>query len=333
MISRYTVGLITVVLAAAAALLLPDECFAVCGNAVTFGQLDYNCGGNFCYVISPGAKAGNVVEGSFWSLTFGNPTTGLGNDNGTWTTSAGTSQESGWCRKSGPGCYMTGTWAQDAGIDGCIENQFAPGKSVEIQVTAFTDQSVNGATGFFAVASARRTPVTPEFDFTFVNGGGTATDINLVAIPKPVIVSSTRVSSNQTDVTVKGPDQASLSGGVYGDGSATFSDVIKGWKLFKKVLPEGSPAPNNRDKSSGWTAVSGRVDIGTNATDSTTGCASNQDIYYAVGLVFDSNFETKFLSGNSTVVKCGPTLAEPPRFKIIDKDKGKQGPIKPRTRR
>ncbi len=58
--------------------------------------------------------------------------------------------------------------------------------------------------------------------------------------------------------------------------------------------------------------------LDTPATVSET-CATDSDVYYAHSIVFDSGFETAYVSANSTRVQCGPTVANPNSFKLIDK--------------
>ena len=55
---------------------------AHCASSVAFGQVGPNCTPDYCYVRSPGVNTNASSQGSFWSLTFGNPVTGLGDDNG-----------------------------------------------------------------------------------------------------------------------------------------------------------------------------------------------------------------------------------------------------------
>jgi hypothetical protein len=164
-----------------------------------FGQLQPNCGDAYCYVVSPGANSAASVVSSFWSFANGQPQIGSGTDNGSWSDDV-------WLPVSGPGAYLGGSWSQSPSIDGCIDNQIAPGKPSEIMVAAFSDEDAFGTKGYFAVAAARRfLNASPEFDFTFAAGGGVARDIALVEIPRSAITIVTRDS-----LTFAGPTLAAL---------------------------------------------------------------------------------------------------------------------------
>src|SRR5882672_2601556 len=55
---------------------------ASCSTSVAFGQVGPNCAPDYCYVHSPGLNTNTSIQGTFWSLTFGNPAIGSGDVNG-----------------------------------------------------------------------------------------------------------------------------------------------------------------------------------------------------------------------------------------------------------
>jgi len=279
---------------------------AVCGNNLTFGQSLPNCGGAYCYVVTP--DGGMPQSGSFWAVGTGNPAVAAGNDNGSWA--LGTTAAS-WCRPSGPGCYMSGGWAADPGVDGCIDGNNAPGKTVEVMGVLFG--TTIGETSYAAVAASSRNNAGLEFEFA-----QTAANITLQPIPAPNVTSTTRSAPN-VSITVASPAIAFFT-----DGVAAASDVAR-YRVYKRIVPRGAPAPTGRDRAQ-WTAAGAITAAGTSFSfTETTGCATNSDIYLATAVATDSGFETGSVSANSRPVQCGPTIAEPGSdkgFKVIERKGG-----------
>ena len=192
------------------------------GGGPDFGQLLPNCNGGYCYVVSPGLHTSETLAGTFWSFGSGNPAVGTGTDSGGWS-------RGNWLLPEGSKLWLGGNWSASATIDGCIIGTTAPGKPAEIMVALFSDQSISNwsPVGVFAVASARRVVnAYPEFDFTFVAGGGVAHDVNLVEIPPARVVSSTT-----STMVMRGPQLSEVTPGLYGDGISDVQfDNIKVYK-------------------------------------------------------------------------------------------------------
>jgi len=241
--------------------------------APDLGQFNPNCNGGYCYVVSPGLHASETLAGTFWSFGSGSPAVGTGNDNGAWPLG-------NWLLPEGSKFWLGGSWSASATIDGCIVGTTAPGKPAEIMVTLISDEA--SGTGFFAVASARRiVNAFPEFDFTFVAGGGVAHDIDLVEIPPARVLSSTRGT-----LVMRGPQLSEVIPGLYGDGSLAPEEVVKGYRIYRK--PDNATSLRTSD---GWVAVTGTIPLGQNSTVVWT-CPPGGRLYVGYTLVFDGNFET-----------------------------------------
>jgi len=281
---------------------------AVCGAPLIFGQATPNCGGGYCYVVSPASTAG-ATGGSFWALGFGNPAVD--------SPTAGGDDSDGfpvqdWCRPSGPGCYLVGDWGGDERVDGCIGGKVAAGKTAEIMVVGLSDG--NAGQGFFAVAAVGRQPTGSDFDYANIGQ-----NLTLAPIPTPNITNTVRTAPNVA-ITVNSP---AITAGFFGDASVTQGDLVKSYRIYKQVLARGAAAPSTRNRSA-WTAAGAAVAVGQPFSYTETSCATNSDIWLATAVVFDSGFETSFVSGNSRPVQCGPTIAEPSDkgFKVIERKGG-----------
>jgi hypothetical protein len=287
-----TTRLLTVAIACIA---IPGVASAVCtGPPITFNQYGCSRSSLYCYLLSPGVATPQSMVGSFWALGFGDPALEFGTDNGSLN------DEDGWIIPySGSHRMIAGDWSQSNGIDGCIDGKIAPGQNAEVMVVSLSDRSTFFDSSFFAVAATSRHPSSePQFNF----GGSLGEDIGLAPIPKPYIASSAQVGPRSIRIDVGGPTPSQLGAGFYSDGSADLQDVITGFRVFSHPFPVRGPVPDVR-RETGWTPLSGVVPIGQIATV-ILDCTQ----YYnalALSLVFDSGFESAYLSPRSTTIKCG----------------------------
>ncbi len=305
------------------ALAVPFAANASCTNALTFSQGPvgtYCSPGYYCYILSPGLDDIATLQADFWSLNTGDPTVGLGDDDGSRA-------NSDWLQRfqGNPiyGIYMTkaNNWSQP-GIDGCIENK--PARGEERMVALFGDTDAGGTTAYWAVSITQRdTAASPQFDFQ----GNPPAHIQLIEIPTPAIVASRKLSADVIEVDIQCPD---LSAGFYTDGNNVLSDVVQGCQIFQQQLALNSPGPagaGSRDLANGWAAIGAAIPSGSVGTVTLGGCNATNDFsnYLGVGIALDSGFTTNFVGPNSNRVDCGPNVATPsPRFKLIDKEpKGK----------
>lgn len=326
---------ITLILAVgAAAVALASPALAICSAAITYGQIDAVCSTGplgYCYVVSPTGHLRDTIDSSYWALGFGDPAALSGDDNGTLQDSdAGAGNPAGWLRDYGIGTYLTGTWADDGRIDGCIDGKIATGKTAEVMVVGFSDADNAGSTGYFAAVATSRVPGNAT-QFDFANDVGT--DVNLVAIPAPSVTGSTKVSNTERQVTLA--PVARPDAGFYAGNGVSASDVIAGIRLYKNEQAFSNPpagGPTTRDAAA-WTAVGGTLAFGAPNTVNLT-CSSDVNIYLAYTIVFDSGFETAKVSANGLPVACGPNLADPGnrQFKLIDRKDRQLRPNQQRER-
>jgi hypothetical protein len=264
------------IVAALAAFASTEIAGAACtGLGPDFGQLSPSCNSAYCYVVSPGQHTSQTLAGTFWNFGAGQPAVSQGQDNGSWPVGS-------WLLPSSSNLYFSGGWQATPAIDGCISGTIAPGKPAEIMVAEVSDEGFGAA--FFAVASARRViGAVPEFDFTFVNGGGVAGDITLVPIPRPRVT----MSEPGPIYHLAGPTLAEVSPGVYGDGSVGPAEIVKGYRIYEK-----GGAVTSLRTTAGWTPVSGIVPLGQESTFVMPSCPVGGRVNLGYTLVFDGDFET-----------------------------------------
>ncbi len=254
--------------------------------------------------LSPAAQI------TFWRTGTGDPAVGMGDDNGTYDMIANggfyfsgtlpTSTFGGYIR----GGKLLGTW-QPAGIDGCVGAN-------SCMCLLVTDQ--DGVNGDWAILGAMSNANFNSFmDIGGTDGVANLAPIRMVNFDPPGITGSRRDAVSfdvELDVTLAAP-----AGGVYTQDGCACGPV--GFKVLQQIVPEGNMPPTDRDAGL-WaepTLVGGGAQGVTAFGDTVTvesACgASNTDVYLTTQLIFDSNFGTSVVSGNSTRVECGPTLANP----------------------
>jgi hypothetical protein len=266
-----------------------------------FGQLSPNCGGGYCYVVSPGTRTAASLAGAFWSLGTGKPPVGQGDDNGSWPVG-------GWLHPDDANLYIGGDWQASAGIDGCITGKILPGKPAEIMVVLISDEDPL-AGGFFAVASARRVAGSyPEFDFTFAAGGGLGQNIQLVEIPPARVLSSHTDDMHHLVLEFGSPTLDQVSPGIYGDGSVAAIELAKGYRIYTWI---GITSPPCNRTSDGWSPVTGLVPFGQNVFVTVPPMPGFEEPWYGYTLLFDSGFETAHL-GHAVHVNLGMRCEVPP---------------------
>jgi hypothetical protein len=252
-------------------------------------------------------------SGVFWALGTGDPTLGLGDDNGTHGSA------DWFYYNSYPvySIYHAGqiftNWGEST-IDGCILNAGATNGLDGDECTCILLSDQDGADGYFAIASAMVDGGGHTyFDMPGSDGNGNAGPIILVPIPRPFItLADTNFATRDVDLTVT---IAPFAGGVYDrDGCACGPE---GFKVYQMLIPRGDPPPDDRDTAQ-WTemALAGGgaqpvTPFGSSVTVASTCGFANHDVYLAAQLVFDSGFGSAVVSRNSIRVECGPTFAEP----------------------
>lgn len=97
-------------------------------------------------------------------------------------------------------------------------------------------------------------------------------------------------------VEVASPTEEQLAPGVYpgNNVSLTFSQIVFGYRVYYQALPVTSPPPSDRHRSA-WTPAAPATPLGA-ATTFTVACGLDCALYLAQSIVFDSQFETGYLS-------------------------------------
>jgi len=251
--------------------------------------------GSHSYVYTPGFDAethgsstSESLTGSFWALGGGNPASGQGIDNG------GFESGLGWAvRNPGyPTAFHT-TWAASSAIDGCID---AAGSSACMAVL-FSDQCDDE--GYFALLTA--TSFRGNYSFAQPDSGA----IVLGQVPAPQAENfNTFPALFRGSVTVHTP-----TAGLYlGEGCS--QAVVSGYRIYVASTPRDSGAPSVDRSSGSWEVIGGgqgpegqALPLGS-MTEIVAVCQPGMDLYVASSLVFDSGFETRFLSQPLPRVQC-----------------------------
>lgn len=315
------------ILTAAAALLavvaLAAPAEAACGNASIIGTTN---GGDVSFVMTEafetvsysyyGTPAGNIPPFSsntrvtFWRQGTGDPTLGLGDDNGSFDMVAA----GGIYYGAYPSynfyfaAQIASGWSAPS-VDGCIGGN-------SCQCLLLTDQ--DGDQGYYAIASAQ-SALTND---TFFNQGGTdGNGNNMPIVMRPVPLPRFN-SSSRNGTTIE------LNMTVADDGGASYvkdgcACGPTGYKVLQQVVLSGAQPPSNRDLS-GWTeavvvggGAQGVTPIGGNVNVVADCSDTGSDVYLATQMFFDSGFTTSIVSANSARVECDPNLADPNGTKPI----------------
>jgi len=213
---------------------------------------------------------------SFWALGFGGPGALVGIDNGTFDPVTGFFFESQYDIYYYAGELLTG-WGQP-GTDGCPEANTCVG-------VLFEDE--NGQRGSFAMVTTRTTSTLSSNLDQPDNA-----PIILLPIDAPVVLD---LQGTQTGMQLETAVPTPAAGGTYPSDDCP---VILQGNIYAQTVPAGTAAPDDRDRSL-WMPVSpspGDLDA---SQFLNVECAEDQDVYLAASLVFDSGFETAYVSGNT----------------------------------
>lgn len=298
-------------LALVAAAMVPAH--AICPTARTMSS-------NFQYIYTPGQCDGGYpctgpsatsvsenLKGVYWVVGAGDPAFGPGNDSGSFAARQNNAYGyplAGFITNyPGYSAYINGTWAQSQDIDGCPDFVGGPGTPGLCTAMLLTD-SVNGSSYFMLQVSQS------DGAGNFAFSGGNLSSVDRpgggMGVPGgPVIASSTRLGGGTgVELTINPPALDGISG------DTSCADVLQGFRVWAQVLPRDS----------------------NDAATVTLDCSGDSDVYVATSAVFDSGFETAFVSANSGRVECGPNAADvqPIRPRVrpgqeIELKRGKKG--------
>ncbi len=254
--------------------------------------------GTYGSIVSPGQGDLISIRGNFWALGFGNPT-GAGHDNGTWPTTEPGPPVGGWLAGSPP--YLNGDWGGDPRVDGCatVAPVTQPGKTV----VALSDATP--LEGFFNVSCTTKN-ASADFNFKDALGG----DIVLAPIPRIVELHCSRPAGTVYYTL----NLQALTGGIQPGDCGSDTPLVTGYNVYWRAVPLSSPPPAGRDRGL-WNFLAGPTPLGADTTTSLSFMPYN-DVHFAATLVFDSGFETAYVSGSTAIYQCPPILADPPSNNI-----------------
>jgi len=297
-------------LAGVVALLLPLKADAVCGTGISFQG----------YPLSTitGTTNGPSLRANFWTLGGGNPTIGVGADNGAitaqadWIVPAPTEGE--W--------VINGNW-DAANYDGCPDVA-QPNTDLQRMVVSLSDVDAQGNMTYAVACVHRDVQAGSQFGFDLVGE-----HIALVPAAKGGIANSVRAGTEAT-ITVAPPD---FSAGHYTDGSTgcELASVIPQYDVYRQTTGRGVAPSADNNVGPVWVLV-GTGTTGQSFTFTTTCGTTNCDNYLAVVPHYNSNFTTADaatasparVSARSGNVQAGPTLAVTPKPKKIKNEAGGQ---------
>lgn len=256
------------------------------------------CGGSTCGALNTSVT--DDLLGSFWALGDGDPVVGAGIDNGS------VAALGGWFYIY-PGYPATINFQFLAGIglDGCV---LAAADNRRCLGFALNDINPSSGDGAFALITA----LPNELGNYDLSQRG---NITLVPIPRPVITGSAS-TTNGGRITVQGPSAATLAAGLYLDsGCSEFLggspvEWVRGYRVYLRETEIESAPPVER-ATADWTALTDVVPLGNPVTVTVECSAGAADQWLAIGLAFESDFESAYVSGPSTRIACGPNLADP----------------------
>ena len=238
--------------------------------------------------LSPGFDA------VFWSMTTGNPAIGAGDDNGGFDSTNWVDiyffPSVGYYRN--PTIIPGTNWTQ-AG-DGCVDNQGTDGT----QCTCMGMFDEWNSVGYFALLADRKDALS-NYDFQpWIPG-----DLRLAPVPPPQVVGSTP-SGTGVDLTVTVPNSGA---GLYLDPNCGPCAELR-YQVYLAVVNSGVGSPADREADSVFQLAPGQDPSGTPVGISSlvnAACTDGQEVWLTTQLIFDSGFETFFVSGDTLPIDCG----------------------------
>jgi hypothetical protein len=274
----------------------------------------------YSYVINPavdpatqglnGSTVTDQIQGFFWGVGVGNPTLGVGADNGSWTALDWLYIFPGY-----PAAIIT-TWAESTGIDTCIDVQGAFGS--RCQATFVQDVDPDTGEGMFALLATADDDASGDF---FLVQDGNA-PIVFAPQPKMAVTGSVRNGAQGVTVALAGPTVEAIAAGSFldedpaclaasGGGPAPLNGLVTGYSVRYVIQPRGSQPPSNFAVEQWTDSGNGILPLGS-TTQAAVDCGGqDNDVYLSYQLHFDSGFAAPFVSASTTRTECGPNVADP----------------------
>ncbi len=231
--------------------------------------------------------------GVFWALGHGDPNVGAGIDNGALPAVEGVyPYATGWTQTyPGYSTYIDSDWAQDPRIDGCIDDLADASPCMS---ALFSDHDGEGEGSFALVSTEKRSD--RDYDFTRFDDS----QLILVPVPRPDVVGSTPIDATHVAVQITAPV---VDAGVYASFAGCHPESPIGYRIYRQAVTPGTSPSSDRTPGVSWIDPGGTIAMGFD-TSFVVDCSSGDDVYLASALVFDSGFETAFLSADSMRIRC-----------------------------
>lgn len=293
---------------------------ANCGSLRQISSINV-VAGNYSYVFTTGFEGGtgtngstvsDALDGSFWHVGNGDPTVGLGNDNGSFTALGG------WVVPyANYPAYIKSDWTQPE-IDGCIDNALPDAPAERCMQIVLSDIAADGTSEFLVATSS----ADGGLNYFFDQPGGAP--LNTWPVPPLEITNSVRISDSEVAVSTVTSDVTELVGGLYLDTEGDCAAVqgggqnylpIAGMMLYYMAVPQGDPPPSDCSVGAWTDTGAGLVPLDTEETV-TVVCDSGvtEDVYLAQQLVYEGGFLGPLSCGprgDGPRIECGPDFADP----------------------
>lgn len=293
----------------ALALTIASPVEAACTSDRTFGTYpSAGACGNYCYIFTPGDNLSSSVKGFYWVLGQG----ATRNSGGYEFDGTGGSQP--WFI---PGSPFVNGWSLTTTVN---NGQTVGCPAPDTTAWIFSDSSSSGGLYGLAVSDEDLTHFL-NYDLGIAMGSGGR--LTLQPVP-PAVITGLQTPGTELIVdlawTPNGADAFQTS-------SATVTNVdqvLTGWRVFKREVPRGSPAPTDFNVDDwdflatfgGATTAGGVVTFQCDQPDT-------NEVYLAVSPDLDNGFRTtEQVGGVSLRIECNPILADPaPRKRPVPTDR------------
>lgn len=266
----------------------------------------------------------NSLEGVFWALGSGDPEPGAGNDSGTWIAEKWIDRRCALFGCGQTGCFwactppaIEGDWSGSPSVDGCIDLAGSSPAPDPLECMALLLGDQNGGKGFFALITGGGGE---PFDLRGRCFAETASEpgfcwAQLARIPAPAVSRVVSRGLQGTDLLLRLPGRGAIDAGLFLDPLCD-PDPLVGLRIYRRDVPPGAPAPVDRRVAAGWTEVTREPLPPGRPVGIRLACDAPSDVYLAASLVFDSGFETPYLSASSPAVRCAGRIRPRPELDL-----------------
>lgn len=304
--------LVSAAVVALAVVLMVPSSHASCGTFKAFGQIGIN-GYTYTFMPTTSTNSQASIIGSFWEVgAAATDSSGAGCPDDAWVKVCDASQFSCGGNPTGKTRYMYGAMAGP----GCQPTNGCPGGGDANFLVQ--DVSTDGQHSFFALARVSETlAASTAYDLTRLSA-----NVSLVEIPRPTVNSSSRAGTTINLNVNLNAVQTGFFGlaGQTAQGPGNISGV--------RIMTFTGLTDPGRGRAAGWQADTiSRPYTGAsiNVPLFAVNCANiANDVFVATALEFDGGAVTSDYVSQSVRVECDPNIADPKRFRSLEKPSGIQ---------